>query len=95
VCGRLLLQIQSLIGIWIAVEPFLKDNPEQGCWSRSKSEGANFDYEIWEVEVKAQADVNGIHGGLGFVPPQKNSHFRNIEGILDTDMLLQWLLTVI
>jgi len=26
---------------------------KHGWWSSSKSEGANFDYEIWEMEIKA------------------------------------------
>jgi len=46
------------LDLWVARNVFTW----QGQWSRSKSEGANFYYEIWEVEVKSQVDVNNTHG---------------------------------
>jgi len=52
----------------------------QGWWSRSKSEGANFYYEIWEVEDKSQVYPWGI-GGLA---PGKFLHLEALrESILD------------
>jgi len=43
----------------------------QGQWSRSKSEGPNYEYEIC-------VNVNGNHGDLAACT-HKNSHFRSSE----------------